>query len=65
MNVKEEIFKLKAENEHLKAHNNQLRTKVRELSKSDRKNGGEREGDSDNEEAEEILFVTSAVKKQV
>ena len=58
-----EIFKLRAENQHMKAQNNQLRGKIRALSSSPDRKGGESEVSEDPEE--EILYVTSAVKKQV
>ena len=65
-----ELMFLKAENQHLKSNNKSLKSKIRSLSQSEKKpRTGEDEGveeaeDSD-ADSQEVLFVTSAVKRQV
>ena len=63
-----EMMFLRAQNQHLKSDNKQLRTKIRSLSTSNSKKDATAQCAEDKvslDSDDEILFVTSAVKKQV
>ena len=60
-----ELMFLRAENQHLKSNNKELRNKIRSISQEKKEESRAMAAQADSDDSQEILFVTSAVKKQV